>query len=138
MSVVDRAEGYEPGFDLCLEAGHQAEEYVRHLLRHLLLGNERIEVKRDDVALSTGNIYIEYAHKPRGSTEYVPSGIANEPGADYWAIVIGDVIVITRTEALKYVARRGIKAEHTTGNNPTKGMKVPLKGLIKALAEAPF
>ena len=101
---VERTEGHEPRFDIDLEYGAEGEEAVKQLFAQLESGHKTIEVKRDRRTLETGNLFIECMQKPRGHTEYKPSGIATSK-ADIWAFVIGRGIIIASTDAVLWLAR---------------------------------
>lgn len=72
-------------FDLDLERGKEWENYFASII-----GNSKIECKRDRLARKTGNIFIEYECFGK------PSGIATTK-SDYWVVGIesknGDVEV---------------------------------------------
>ena len=138
MSIVNRSEGYNPDFDLDIERGWVAEEELRAVLGELFTGGDRVEVKRDDRALETGNVYLEKSHKPRGSDIYKPSGL-KDTKAEYFGFKIGNVLLVAPTQAWRYVGNKyGEPKACVVGDNPTKGAVVPLIDLIVRLSQAPF
>lgn len=96
---MSRQKGYNPDFDLevkpskinsCfnfkkdLAMGKRAESYVNHILHDK---DVKIEVKKDDWTVRSGNIGIEF--ESRGK----PSGIMTTK-ADYWCHNIGHYFVL--------------------------------------------
>lgn len=83
-----------------LKLGEEGEQLVKHLL-----GRARtIEVKRDFIASTSGNLAVEY--ECRGK----PSGIAVTE-SDWWAFVSGRgeancVVIFIETKQLKELCRR--------------------------------
>lgn len=128
-----RADGYEPGFDLDLEYGQQAELFVADIAE--AIKNGMVEVKRDARWHQTGNLYVEYECKRAG--EFRASGIKTSD-ADLWAFVLGDtdaVLFLTRGTLRElclelYKQDSFYRVETTRGSHPTKGVKVPLGHLI--------
>jgi hypothetical protein len=131
MTVDRLAPGYEPNFDIDFAVGQQGELFMTHVLRSL--GTERIEVKTDQMAGQTGNVYIEYECRGR------QSGIATTK-AEFWAWVLpGDVLVVARVALVREVARAYFRAGRThcpRGSHPTKGVLVPVGRLVAALKDA--
>lgn len=125
-------DGYEPRFDLDYERGRQGELFVDDIIA--ALRTESVEVKTDDQAQRTGNVYVEYECLRHG--EYVPSGLATTD-AEMWAFVIedGQMMVALPTEKLKEIARSAIRAGRTAeckrGSHPTRGVTVPLTDLVR-------
>ena len=138
VSAVDRmAAGYEPSFDIDLKLGQQGELYVAEILASIETGNGEVEVKTDEKALTTGNVYVEYECKKFGGWQ--KSGISIT-GARFWAFVIGgDVVVFVPVERLKATARRlfhqssYFQKECSRGSHPTKGVVIPLRTLFLEL-----
>ena len=121
---------YQPDWDIDLRDGKAGEDLVRDTL---LLTDEQIEVKTDRKARSTGNLYIETHCRRRDG--WHPSGI-NTTKATAWFFVLDSddkLMVSITTEALKrQVARFGRRvAEERDGTHPTKGVLVPLAGLLR-------
>ena len=116
------------GFDIDLRFGQQAEgECMRLLL--LRAGIEFIEVKADEKARSTGNVFIEYRQRGR------PSGIAVTT-AQLYAIRISPLHwVWLPTERLKGLARLAYKQRRLACGgdyNRYEGVLVPLEWLVRA------
>lgn len=114
---------YNNDFRYDLKVGQVAETLLADLLE-----NKKIEVKRDLIALETGNIYIEY--ESRGKR----SGIAKSE-ADYYCYFISDsrMFLIT-TEDLKALCRKyiGTNRDRKGGDsNTSKGILLPVTDLIK-------
>ena len=130
-----------PDFTVDLPFGEEGERYVKTLLQGLLSPGQSelgVEVKRDDKALSTGNIYLEHSQQPRGQGPFVPSGLKTTR-ASHFAVVIGNTVVIATVSAWRWVGNKyGAERLTVRGDNPTKGRVVPLHSLILRLAEAPF
>jgi hypothetical protein len=138
LSTVNQASGYHPDFDLDIARGWEAESELRAVLGELLSGGDTIEVKRDDRAMETGNLYLEYAHKPRGSEVYVKSGLKTTK-ADYVCFKVGLSLILAPTYAWHWVGNEyGTHKECVIGDNPTKGVVVPLDNIVRHLSEAPF
>lgn len=137
---VKRSEGHEPDFDIDLKYGAEGEETVRELFAALEAGHKMIEVKRDRQTLATGNLYIECMQKPRGHSEYKPSGVATSK-ADVWAFVLGRCILIAPTDAVLWLARHHheeLRDGGMSGDCPTKGILIKLHKFIKEVDESPF
>ena len=89
-------------WDLDLAFGEIGEKNLYKIFKE-----GKVEVKRDRIALKTGNMAIEYEHRD------IPSGIATSE-ADYWCYIFTDgdsdmAYVIIPTERLKALARRYFK-----------------------------
>ena len=126
-------------FDADLLWGEEGERYARELLKGLVGVDARftVEVKRDSKALETGNVYLEYQQLPKGRPPWRKSGLATTD-ATHFAYIIGNMILIAPVEAWQYVGREFGRSVETGGDNPTRGMVVPIKNLLKRLAQAPF
>lgn len=86
------------GFDLDLAHGEAREGALGRILS--LRYGDRIEVKSDGKARSTGNLFVEFRQKGR------PSGIAVTE-AEWWSTeVYDDVWIILPTVVLKRLASR--------------------------------
>lgn len=128
---VDRlAPGYQPQWDIDYQIGKQGELFMTNVLRSL--GTARIEIKTDEMAARTGNVYIEYECRGR------PSGIATSK-AEFWAWVLpGDIILVAKTSAVRDLARtyfRAGKSECRRGSHPTRGVLVPVKHILAGLRD---
>ena len=113
---------FNSDFKFDLLVGQVAEKELA-----LLLG-KKIEVKNDQKAHLTGNVFIEY--ESRGK----PSGIATSE-AEYYCIVINNsrFIIIPKDE-LKNICRKYIKTTRNTkggDSNTSKGILLPVEDLIK-------
>lgn len=134
MSAEDRmADGYEPRFDIDYEAGRQGELFVARAIDAMKDGSA--EVKTDDRAVETGNIYLEYECRYRG--EWRRTGIATSE-ADLWCHVIGESIIVAPTSRVREVARFAGKfsqyrRELTRGSHPTRGVCIPLAMFVDLL-----
>jgi hypothetical protein len=117
--------GYRPEWDVDKARGEEAEALVRKVRLDVLAG--AIEVKRDDQALKTGNLYIE--HKCRRADGWQPSGIAITK-SDTWAIAVGPILLILPTAIVRALHERaldeGHRSECIVGSHPTQGALVPL------------
>lgn len=125
------ADGYEPRFDIDHEVGKQGELFVSDLIA--ALKSERVEVKTDLKAQKTGNIYVEFECKRRGT--YVPSGISTTEAA-VWVFVLdmGNLAVAISTHFLREIGRAAYKAgkvrECLRGSHPTRGVVIPVAELL--------
>lgn len=95
-----------------------------------ILTNKKIEVKKDQKAFSTGNIYIEYVSRDKAS------GISTTQ-ADYWCIyVTEETFIFVKTEDLKYICREYIRRKHWRGSvkggdeNTSIGVLLPIIDLL--------
>lgn len=135
MTSERMAEGYEPRFDIDAEVGHQGEMFVVDIISALQHGS--CEVKTDERASLTGNLYVEYECKTR--TGWQPSGIATT-SAEVWAFVVGPLALCIPVAVLKDIARhyhrQGNRAECIRGSHPTKGVLVPWRHLLLRVRQA--
>lgn len=133
---VRQEPGYAPQWDLDVKVGQRGESYLQHIVAAMLHGDEgTIEVKTDDRAITTGNVFIEYMSKGN------PSGI-DRTQATLWATVIGGVVVIVPTQAVKEVVAKEVVAGNVRhmgrGSHPTVGVVIPISDYIyKAIEAAP-
>jgi len=105
-----------------LEVGQVKEKELADLLE-----NKTIEVKRDLIAKDTGNVFIEYECREK------PSGIATTK-ADFHCIAVEHLYIILSTEKLKDIVRPYFGTDRDVlggDSNRSKGIKLPLKQLIK-------
>ncbi len=120
---------YQPDFDHDRVYGEQGEALVERLRSLALAGS--IETKRKRYPDS--QFYIELAHRPRGRSEYVKSGL-NVTRADYLAYVVGDsgVVVFFPTRVIRQYLQQnnGVSASERDGGNPTKGRLISLDALL--------
>lgn len=127
--------GYQPNWDIDRARGEEAEGLYRLLRTNLLSG--RAEVKRDDRAHSTGNVYVEYECQRRDG--WHPSGIATT-GSDDWAFYIKPALIVVPTSTLLNVARAywedpRHRRDCIRGSHPTKGVTIPVSDLVPAIVE---
>lgn len=105
-----------------LKVGETAENEFAEIL-----SNSKVEVKYDQKALETRNLFIEY--ESRGKK----SGIAASEADFYVFKFINNVFVIIKTEDLKELCRQylGTQRDVRGGDSQTsKGILLPLKDLI--------
>ena len=134
MTTDRLSEGYVPDFDLDAAVGRQGEMFVKDIASALAEGT--VEVKTDQLAHRTGNVYIEYACMRKG--KWQPSGIAATT-SEVWAFVLGagDVLVAAPTVVFRDMARiarsEGRVKECKRGSHPTRGVVIPVNELISRL-----
>lgn len=134
MTADRLATGYQPDFDIDLAHGQQAEMFVSDIIA--ALRDQTAEVKRDDRAAQTGNVYIEYECLRGG--EWQPSGISTTK-ALVWVFVLGGLALAAPTATVAEVARRHYptsRRELTRGSHPTRGVVIPLDRYISELQAA--
>lgn len=136
MSVDRLANGYQPNFDIDAAVGRQGELLVRDVGQALADGSA--EVKTDERAASTGNVYVEFKCLRRGYME--DSGIAATQ-AEVWAWVLNrQVVVAAPTVVVRQAARAAFKEGRKThaprGSHPTQGVLLPVDSLIHRLLAA--
>lgn len=132
---VRMAVGYEPNFDIDLTAGKRGEELVGGFLGQLRSGSALVEVKTDDRAVNTGNVYIETSCCYQG--QWKPSGIYQEPGSDVWAVVVGNMIVAAPTVLVRRIVATGAGrlSECQRGDHPTSGVLFELGKFTRMLRD---
>ena len=111
---------FNSDFKYDLRVGQVAEEQLAFLL------GCKIEVKNDQKAHITGNVFIEY--ESRGKR----SGIATSE-AEYYCIVILNRFIILPKDELKAICRKYIGTNRDVlggDNNTSKGILLPIKDLI--------
>lgn len=130
--MSDEPHNRDHRFDVRLEQGLVAEGWFYEMTR----GGDRFEVKHDQQASRTGNLYVEYEHDPGRSGTFIPSGIAASE-ADCWIFVLGEPphsFLGIATDKLGELARsalkRGRKAEQPYGTCPTHGALVPITAVL--------
>lgn len=120
------AQGYQPNFDIDVQAGTQAELLYVDIVAALRDGSA--EVKHDMRASRYGNYYFEYECLRRDG--WNRSGIAVST-SEWWAVVAEGVLVAAPTDRVRAVVRRhgknqGSRREETDGDHPTKGVVIPV------------
>lgn len=109
---------YNNDFKYDLKIGQIAERDLGHLFDH-----SSIEVKRDFLALKTGNVYVEY--KSRGKL----SGLSITK-SDWYAFVLSEkVIIFIKTQKLKQICKTKGKIKAGGDNNTSEGVVLPIKYL---------
>lgn len=124
----------QPNWDIDRERGEKAEDLFRALRNGILVGTT--EVKRDDRAAETGNVYIET--ECQRFDGWHPSGL-NDPDlkATAWAIVCWPVIVALPVWILRQVIEGAQPAACAVGSHPTRGVVVRLSEFLpRAIAVA--
>jgi hypothetical protein len=135
VSAVDRmSDGYEPRFDIDLEVGKQGELFIARIVDSIAAGSH--EVKTDEKALVTGNVYLECQCLYRGRWER--SGIAKTE-AEMWCHVIGEAVVIAPVYRVRDIARHywptKWRREMLRGSHPTKGIVLPIPMFLRDITE---
>lgn len=111
---------FNSDFKYDLEVGQIAERELADLL------GKKIEVKNDQIAHKTGNVFIEY--ESRGKR----SGIAISE-SDYYCIVIKERYILIQKDELKELCRKylGTNRDVKGGdNNTSKGILLPIVDLV--------
>src|SRR5690348_4007883 len=103
----------QPDWDIDRERGEKAEALVRALRTTLLTAE--CEVKCDDKAAQTGNVFVEYACKTANGWQ--PSGISVTKAHTWvWVLLDMRVVVWMPVWLLKNIARaHGVKRECVIG-----------------------
>ena len=125
--------GSGPAFDFDLAYGEAGERRAETVLRWLVDGDVRVEVKtkrRGDDWL-----YVETFQDPGGAgTRWKPSGISIT-GASLWAYVVGNtgiVLVLPADLLRRSIAEgRGKELACEDGDNPTQGRLLRVGRLIR-------
>lgn len=100
--------------------------------------NGDIEVKADEKARETGNLYLEYEQQGQhatSSTPFRPSGYANSP-ANLWVHVAGYpsetmLIFLLPMDGLKaHIEAKRYRSVLTPSDNPSHGYLLPIPDLI--------
>ncbi len=127
MTVDRLAEGYQPDFDIDYSVGHQGELYVMSIIDALKDG--RAEVKTDEMALVTNNVYFERECLYRSG--WRPTGIDNpdlQPDT-IWVHVVGSAVLGLPIDLLRRIcdSPRAKSRECKRGDHPTRGVvfKIP-------------
>lgn len=128
-----------PDWDIDKARGEEAEALIRRY--RTALANGSCEVKCDDQAARTGNVYVEY--ECQTAVGWRPSGIATTKAANY-VFVLYDmrVVVWMPVWLLKNIARDPTLKRITggsLGSHPTRGVLVPVDTLLsKARSAVPM
>lgn len=124
----------EPNFDRDAAIGYQGEAFNDALVDALVNGSS--EVKTDERAAETGNIYIETNCRLRSG--WARSGIAATSSAVWCHVIGGSAVMLVFAvdvlrEALESCERKGWArpVDMPRGSHPTKGYVVPWDALIK-------
>ncbi len=124
------SDGYQPDFDIDAEVGRREELWVADI--RLALQEGRVEVKMDEKASLTQNIYIEDECCRRDGWQ--PSGIATTK-ADAWVHVLlpGKFALLFSTGFLRELYTcRGRPHSCDRGSHPTRGKIIPIGSIIAA------
>lgn len=106
--------------------GKEGEKLLAQLALSYLIDREQaVEVKTDYLVAKTGNFFIEKEFKGR------PSGIETSP-APYWALVVGESVIIMKTSKLKAVCE-GCRVARGGDGNASLGYLLPVSKLIQGL-----
>lgn len=106
-------------FDLDLRDGLSGETLAKELLTYGL----RIEVKTDFEFLKTGNVFVETHQYGR------PSGVSTTE-ADYWAFVLGNVVVFIPTFELRELVKNGQSKKGVGDNGGFDGVLIRAYRLV--------
>ena len=114
------------GFDADLQFGKERERVFREVLD--LRTGHYLELKSDQRAADTGNVFIEYRQHGR------PSGIAIT-ACEWWTTeVVQDVFITMRTARMKELARRSYRVSERRRQggdyNAYDGILVPVPELV--------
>ena len=112
---------FNSDFRYDLEVGNIAEKQLS-----ILLG-KRVEVKNDQKAHITGNVFIEY--ESRGKL----SGISTSEAEYYCLVIMGKRFILIESNELKKLCRKYIGTNRDVkggDSNTSKGILLPLKDLI--------
>lgn len=131
MSVDRLSDGYVPDFDLDYEIGRQGELFTVDIVE--AFQRDAVEVKTDEQASRTGNVFVEYECRRRDG--WHPSGIATTEAVAWVFVLVRDsLMLVIDTNHLKAVARechkRGQTRPCSRGSHPTRGVVVPIRSLI--------
>ena len=113
-------QGYHPQFDIDLKFGQECER----LTARMLLGFH--EVKGDRMALTTGNLFVEYECRNKAS------GIATSK-ADWWTFHLhDDLYVVVKADVLRRLEHdRKIRRVSGGEEKASLGYLLPLKWLFR-------
>lgn len=120
------------GFDIDLRFGQEREIRLAEVL--LIRKGHHLELKSDQKAASTGNIFVEYRQHGR------PSGISTTK-AEWWTVEVLEntfvTLPVTRMRALVKLASEDRTRRIKGGdNNAYSGVLVPVEWLVRPWSEA--
>lgn len=119
----------QPDWDLDKARGEEAEQRVRDFLGSSI-ANGSCEVKRDDRAEQTGNVYVEQSCQTVQG--WMPSGINTTKATDWaWVLYRMRVVVWLPVWLLRNTAEKvGKPSQCTVGTHPTRGVLIPVDRLL--------
>ena len=119
--MMDIKKGYYPQFDIDLRYGQECEKLVAKMLTGFH------EVKSDRMALTTGNLFIEF--ECRGK----PSGLSTSK-ADWWTFHLSDDLyfVIGSVELRRMCLRKGIRKVAGGDGRASRGYLLPTENVLKS------
>ena len=128
------SEGYEPRFDIDYAVGHQGEFFMSNVVDGW--GTNRVEVKTDERASQTQNLYFEYECCYGG--QWRKTGIADTE-AEYWVQIIGgrSLALVVPVEKLKELVRTKwrddpqCRRDMMRGSHPTKGVAIRVNDFVR-------
>lgn len=112
---------YNSDFKYDLKVGQVKEEELA-----LILADKKVEVKYDQKALKTGNVFVEYESRGR------LSGISTSQ-SDYYCFCFGDTLHLIKSSDLKERCRKYLNTNRDVNggdNNTSKGILLPIKELF--------
>lgn len=116
----------QPDWDIDFRRGQQGELFTDRIIQGL--ANGATEVKTDDRAIDTGNLFIETECLRGGA--YLPSGLS-ETKAEFQAYVVGELFFAMPTERVKDMVRViGRRAQCPNGSHPTRGWTISLTNVL--------
>lgn len=108
-------------FEYDLKTGIIAEKYISNIL-----SNKKIEVKKDELAKKTGNVFVEYESRNK------PSGIATTKADFYCFVISNENIIFVETNKLKELCKQKRLRKVPGGDsNTSMGVLLPLEQLVK-------
>ncbi len=126
------AAGYVPAWDIDLAYGEQGQLIAFDMLKDIVAGRIRVEVKRDSKFANTGRLYVEHEQNARNRGIWKPSGLLTST-AQAWAFLCNNDqgLFVVDTPWLKRAVEKA--NQHPTnrvaerdGDNPTRGVCVQL------------
>src|SRR5262249_22689103 len=118
----------KPDWDIDKARGDEAEELFRRLRSDILSGT--VEVKRDDKAHETGNLFVET--ECLGSDgRWRPSGLATTKASTYVFVAWPLLLALPTLVLMGMVGPDLRRASCTTGSNPTRGVLLPLSEVFE-------
>lgn len=122
------------GFDISYRYGEPFEKAFGNLLLRA-----KVEVKRDQKFLSTGNLCVEFEQwHPQDRSVKVPSGIGVTE-ADFWAFVLDDDLAsaLVPIEKLRMLCQRFAECTVMTGDNGNRSYLIPLAAVFPGMRYLP-